>query len=56
MENKIYLDLGKSFYDWHHSGKLKFFFEEDNKNLEMEIERVSELVEYVKEKREDLTT
>lgn len=54
MENKIYVTLGKTFYEWHRSDKLKFIFSEENRNLNMEIERVSELIAYVMKKRASL--
>jgi hypothetical protein len=55
MENKAYLNFGKTFYEWYRSDKLKFISKEDNQNLNTEIERVSELIEYVRKKRERLT-
>ncbi|MBF0384245.1 MAG: hypothetical protein HQL27_00085 [Candidatus Omnitrophica bacterium] len=54
MENREYLSLGKTFYEWHKDGKLKFLYQEESKNLSAEVDRISELIEYVKSKKEKL--
>ena len=51
---KILQNLGQNFYEWHKDKKLNFVYGTDSQNLEMEIERISELIEYVKVKKESL--
>ena len=51
MENDKFLNLGRNFYDWYASGKLKFKVTGTVPSLEGEIQRVAGLIEYVKEKK-----
>jgi len=50
MENDKFAELGKNFYAWQSSNKLKFTFSPAHQGLEDEIKRVSELIDYIKEK------
>ena len=52
MENDKMMALGKDFYDWYRSKKLRLEFGGRDKNLQGEIERVAELIEYVIEKKQ----
>jgi len=47
-------DLGRSFYDWHRAGKVKFIYGTGGKNLDVEIERIAALIKYVKNKKKSL--
>ena len=51
MENKIFSNLGKNFYEWYDSEKLKFRFDSRDKDLESDIAQVGELIAYVKGKK-----
>ena len=53
-KNEVFLNLGQAFYEWYRSDKLKFVYGTEGKNLETEIERISELIEYVKDKKRSL--
>lgn len=52
---ELFYSLGKNFYDWNQSGQLKFIFGTEGKNIEKEILRLAELIEYVKDKKEALS-
>ncbi len=45
-----YRRLGQKFYEWYKDGKLVLIYAHMGKDLEIEIERISELIEYVKSK------
>ena len=48
-------NLGKNFYEWYMADNLKFECKPDNMNIKAEIERLSQLIEYVKNKKIQLT-
>ena len=51
MENDKYRKIGKNFYDWYKTGKLRFIINDGNSELKSEFKRVVELIEYVEEKK-----
>jgi len=51
--DKPFLDLGRNIDDWHRSGRVKFLFDKDNKNLHSEIERILDLIFYVQGKQRE---
>ena len=51
MENNRYINLGKNFYEWYRTNKIKFTFVTPSKGLESEIKRVAELIDYAEEKK-----
>ena len=51
MENDKFLNIGKNFYEWYKTGKLKFNFNYGANELKSEFKRVVELIEYVEEKK-----
>jgi len=54
MENEKFINLGKNFYDWYKSNKLKLVFKDTSQALGSEVKRVDELMVYVKEKKDNL--
>ena len=54
MKKPMLPALGRSFYDWHRAGKLKFIYGTEGNQLALEIERIAALVEYVKNKKKAL--
>ena len=54
MENDKYRKIGKNFYDWYKSKKIYLNVDDSNQDLHAEIQRLDELIVYVKEKREGL--
>lgn len=54
MANQKYLDLGRNVYDWHAADKVKFLYADRDNRLHVEIEKVCELVKYVRDKKEQL--
>ena len=51
MQNDKFIELGRNFYDWYNSGKLKLTVNGLDSSLESEIKRIAQLIEYVQEKR-----
>jgi len=51
MENKKFIRLGKNFYEWYRANKVKFTISTSRKDLDSEIKRVAELIDYVEEKK-----
>ena len=54
MSNRSFLELGRQFYAWHRDGRIRFEFGGHSKDLELEVERLSGLIDYVEKKRESL--
>ncbi len=53
-DKEQFQNLGQTFYEWYKQDKLKFIYGTDSRNLEMEIKRISELIEYVLNKKNHL--
>lgn len=51
MFNETFHDFGRAFHEWHNTGRVNFVYGTDGKNFKREIERVSKLVEYVRNKK-----
>jgi len=51
MENDKFFKLGKTFYEWYSTNRVELLIKPNGQNLDSEIKRVAELIEYVKEKR-----
>ena len=51
MDERAFRDLGRAFCEWHISGRVIFLYGTESRSLNTEIERLSRLVEYVKNKR-----
>jgi len=54
MNNRFFHDLGKQFYEWHKNNKVWFEYGGHSKDLELEVERLAGLIDYVEKKKEDL--
>ncbi len=54
MKKRIFRDLGCSFYDWYKTNRVKFVYGTDGKDLDIKIEHISELINYVKKKKKSL--
>ena len=52
MDRRLFQDLGQKFYEWHKTNRVKFIYGTSGKGLDKKIERMSELIEYVKKKKE----
>lgn len=50
-ERGFYRALGQRFYEWYKEGKVVFDYANRGEDLEIEIERISELIEYVESKK-----
>ena len=51
MSKELYIELGNNIYDWRKNSKLTLLFGTDGRALETEVERISALIEYVKNKK-----
>jgi hypothetical protein len=51
-EKKKFRNLGQTFYRWYKADKVKFVYGTEARGLDMEIQRIAELIEYVKKKKE----
>jgi hypothetical protein len=51
-EDGLFADFGKLFYDWHQKDPAGLIFEEEAHGCDMELDRLIELIGYVKKKRE----
>ena len=54
MKREVFRDLGQMFYDWYKTDRVKFVYGTEGRDCEIEIEHISELIEYVKKKKESL--
>ena len=50
VSKELYIELGNNIYDWRKNSKLTLLFGTDGRALETEVERISALIEYVKNK------
>jgi len=53
-KKQFFRNLGRMFYDWYETDRVKFVYGTEGKSLDVEIEHISELIEYVKKKKESL--
>ena len=51
MKQRLFRDLGERFYEWRKSDRVKFLYGTEDKDLDSEIERISEFIEYVRGKK-----
>ncbi|MBF0479922.1 MAG: hypothetical protein HQL26_10610 [Candidatus Omnitrophica bacterium] len=51
MNNKFFNDLGKQFYGWYRDNKIRFEYGGKSKDLELEVERIAGLIDYVEKKK-----
>jgi len=54
MEKRGLFNLGQKFHEWHKTDKLKFVCGKRAKNVEAEIKRVFELINYINNKKKHL--
>ncbi|MEI6437169.1 MAG: hypothetical protein WCO69_00290 [Candidatus Omnitrophota bacterium] len=52
MSNRSFLELGRQFYEWHRDGRVRLEYGGHSKDLELEVERLAGLIDYVEKKRE----
>ncbi|MBF0494117.1 MAG: hypothetical protein HQL28_03180 [Candidatus Omnitrophica bacterium] len=55
MKNRALRDLGKQFYEWQKSGACEFEYGGDSKDLNLEVERITKLIDYLEAKKEALS-
>ncbi|MBF0503597.1 MAG: hypothetical protein HQL14_00705 [Candidatus Omnitrophica bacterium] len=51
MDKRCYQALGRQFYLWHRGNRIKFQYAGHSKDLELEVERVMGLIDYVEKKK-----
>ena len=51
MNKRFYKSLGRQFYEWHRDNKIKFDYTGHSKDLELEVERLAGLIDYVQKKK-----
>jgi len=51
MSNRSFLELGRQFYQWLRDGKIRLEYGGNSKDLELEVERLAGLIDYVEKKR-----
>ena len=51
---QAYLEIGRQFYAWHKDSRVQFEYGNNSKDLELEVERIVGLIDYVLEKKEKL--
>ncbi len=51
MDKRFFQDLGRQFYEWHRDGKVDFEYTGHSKDLELEVERLTGLVDYILKKK-----
>ncbi len=54
MNKKFFQVLGKQFYEWHRDNKIKFEFKGHSRDLELEVDRLTGLIDYVAKKKRSL--
>ncbi|MBF0571445.1 MAG: hypothetical protein HQL12_06185 [Candidatus Omnitrophica bacterium] len=54
MDKRCFQALGRQFYEWHRDHRIVFTYGGHSKDLELEVERLTGLIDYVKQKKEDL--
>ncbi|MBF0477926.1 MAG: hypothetical protein HQL26_00420 [Candidatus Omnitrophica bacterium] len=54
MNNKFFNDLGQQFYAWYRDHKIRFEYGGQSKDLELEVERITGLINYVEKKKASL--
>ncbi|MBF0511511.1 MAG: hypothetical protein HQL13_04190 [Candidatus Omnitrophica bacterium] len=55
MDKGCYQILGRQFYEWHREGKLIFQYGGQSKDLELEVDRLIGLIDYVEKKHQGLS-
>ncbi|MBF0569709.1 MAG: hypothetical protein HQL18_02915 [Candidatus Omnitrophica bacterium] len=56
MDKRCFQTLGQRFYEWHRGGKIKFEYGGGSKDLELEVERLIGLINYVEDKKKTLAS
>jgi hypothetical protein len=51
-EKKQFELIGEKFYDWYEQDQVEFIPIHDEKNISFDIERISGLIAYVKERKD----
>lgn len=51
MGNRSFLELGRQFYAWYRDGRVRLDYGGHSKDLELEVERLAGLIDYVQKKR-----
>ena len=54
MGHQFFYDFGKQFYEWHKDNKIQFEFKGHSRDVELEVERIAGLIDYVGKKKEAL--
>ncbi|MBF0123506.1 MAG: hypothetical protein HQL21_08925 [Candidatus Omnitrophica bacterium] len=54
MDKRFFRTLGKQFYDWYRDNKIRFEYAGHSKDLELEVERLTGLINYVEQKKKAL--
>jgi hypothetical protein len=54
MNDRFFHDLGKQFYEWHRSNRIRFEYGGPGKDPEPEVERIAGLIDYVEKKKDAL--
>jgi biotin synthase-like enzyme len=55
MKRRLFRDLGKMFHGWYRAGRVKFVYGTQGRDLDEEIKHISQLIEYVKKKKQILS-
>jgi hypothetical protein len=51
MKKEELRHIGQLFYDWHKADKVEFIYGPEAKDIQAEIKRLSQLIEYVENKK-----
>lgn len=53
-DKEHYMNIGMKFYEWYRSGQLQFVYAGKGKKLSMEFSRISDLIDYVHNKKSSM--
>ncbi|MBF0330872.1 MAG: hypothetical protein HQL17_02965 [Candidatus Omnitrophica bacterium] len=54
MNKSVFKALGQQFFKWHRTHHLKFEYAGHSKDLELEVKRLTGLIDYVEKKKAKL--
>ncbi|MBF0486353.1 MAG: hypothetical protein HQL16_07570 [Candidatus Omnitrophica bacterium] len=55
MNKRYFQVLGRQFYQWYQDNKIRFEYGGHSKDLELEVERLTGLINYVEKKKKALS-